>query len=76
MKSGDTMPGLTWDHTEDIALSLYEIHPDIDPTNIRYTDLHKWITELPNFKDDPMASTEGKLEAIQMAWLEEYKDNQ
>jgi FeS assembly protein IscX len=76
MKTRDNMPGLTWDHTEDIALSLYERHPDIDPTNIRFTDLHKWITELPNFKDDPMASTEGKLEAIQMAWLEEYQDNQ
>lgn len=70
------MPGLTWDHTEDIALSLYEAHPDVDPTHIRFTDLHKWVTQLPDFKDDPMASTEGKLEAIQMAWLEEYQDNQ
>lgn len=69
------MPGLTWNHTEDIALSLYEAHPDLDPTHIRYTDLHKWILELPDFKDDPTASTEGKLEAIQMAWLEEYQDN-
>jgi len=48
----------------------------MDPTHIRYTDLHKWITELPDFKDDPAASTEGKLEAIQMAWLEEYQENQ
>ena len=70
------MPGLTWDHIEDIAFSLYEAHPEIDPTNIRFTDLHKWITELPDFKDDPMASTEGKLEAIQMAWLDEYQDAQ
>jgi FeS assembly protein IscX len=72
----EPMPGLTWNHTEDIALSLYEAHPGVDPTHIRFTDLHQWITELPNFKDDPMASTEGKLEAIQMAWLEEYQDNQ
>ncbi len=71
-----SMAGLTWDHTEDIALSLFEVHPDTDPTHIRYTDLHQWITELPNFKDDPKASTEGKLEAIQMAWVEEYQDNQ
>lgn len=70
------MPGLTWDRTDDIALSLYEAHPDVDPTHIRYTDLHQWITQLPDFRDDPMASTEGKLEAIQMAWLEEYQDNQ
>jgi FeS assembly protein IscX len=70
------MPGLTWDHTENIALALHEKFPDLDPTNIRYTDLHQWITELEDFKDDPKASTEGKLEAIQMAWLEEYQDSQ
>jgi FeS assembly protein IscX len=69
------MAGLTWDHTEDIALALCEKFPDLDPTHIRYTDLHKWITELPDFKDDPMKSTEGKLEAVQMAWLEEYKED-
>jgi FeS assembly protein IscX len=68
------MPGITWDHTEDIALALYEKFPDVDPTHVRYTDLHKWITELGDFKDDPKASTEGKLEAIQMAWLEEYQE--
>jgi FeS assembly protein IscX len=70
------MPSLTWDDPEGIALALYEKFPDTDPTYIRYTDMHKWITELGDFKDDPMKSTEGKLEAIQMAWLEEYKDNQ
>jgi FeS assembly protein IscX len=70
------MPGLTWDHTEDIALELLEQHPGTDPLAVRFTDLHKWITELPEFRDDPAKSTEGKLEAIQMAWYEEYKDSQ
>jgi FeS assembly protein IscX len=70
------MPGLTWDHTEDIALALREKFPELNPTHIRYTDLHQWITELPDFRDDPKASTEGKLEAIQMAWLEEFQDSQ
>ncbi len=70
------MAGLSWNHTEDIALSLYEKFPEMDPTHIRYTDLHKWITELDDFADDPAASTEGKLEAIQMAWLDEYKSGQ
>ncbi len=69
------MPKLTWDQPEDIALALYDRFPEVDPTHIRYTDLHKWITELADFADDPMKSTEGKLEAIQMAWLEEYQDN-
>lgn len=70
------MPSLTWDHIDDIAISLYEAHPDTDPLTIRFTDMHKWITELPDFGDDPAKSTEGKLEAIQMAWLDEWKDNQ
>jgi FeS assembly protein IscX len=70
------MPGLTWDHTEDIALELLEKHPDTDPLAVRFTDLHKWVTELPGFSDDPTKSTEGKLEAIQMAWYEEFKANQ
>ena len=67
------MAGLTWNHTDDIALSLCEKFPELDPTHIRYTDLHKWIVELDDFDDDPAASTEGKLEAIQMAWLDEYQ---
>lgn len=70
------MPSLTWDRIEDIALSLYEEHPDVDPLTIRFTDLHKWITELEDFKDDPAKSTEGKLEAIQMAWHEEWEEHQ
>ena len=43
---------------------------------MRFTDLHRWVTELPGFADDPKASKEGKLEAIQMAWLEEFRANQ
>ena len=69
------MAGLTWDHTEDIALALLDTHPEVDPLHIRFTDLHKWITELPDFGDDPAQSSEGKLEAIQMAWYDEWKEN-
>lgn len=70
------MPKLNWGTLEDIAFALYEKFPDLDPANIRYTDLHKWITELDGFDDDPLKSNEAKLERIQMAWLEEYQDNQ
>jgi FeS assembly protein IscX len=69
------MPGLTWEHTEDIALELFDLYPETDPLTVRFTDLHRWITELDDFRDDPAKSTEGKLEAIQMAWYEEFKDN-
>lgn len=68
--------GLTWDDAENIALELVEKFSDIDPLTIRFIDLHKWVTELEGFADDPKASNEGKLEAIQMAWLEEWKDRQ
>jgi len=70
------MAGLSWDHTEDIALALHEKFPDIDPLHLRFTDLHRKVTELEDFSDNPAASTEGKLEAIQMAWYEEWQDNQ
>jgi FeS assembly protein IscX len=70
------MKKLTWSDAEDIGIALFDKFPDVDPTNIRYTDLHKWVTELADFADDPMKSNEPKLEAIQMAWLEEWQDDQ
>jgi FeS assembly protein IscX len=67
---------MNWNTLDHIAVALYEKFPDRDPTTIRFTDLHKWITELAGFEDDPKKSNEAKLEAIQMAWIEEYQDNQ
>jgi len=55
---------------------LQEKYPDTDPLTVRFTDLHKWVCELEGFAGDPQKSNEGKLEAIQMAWLEEYKEAQ
>ncbi|MBZ5574078.1 MAG: Fe-S cluster assembly protein IscX, partial [Acidobacteriia bacterium] len=55
---------LTWDNAEDIGILLSEKHPDIEPLSIRFTDLHRYVTELPEFKDDPKKSNEGKLEAM------------
>jgi len=62
---------LRWDDTEDIAEALEAAHPDIDPLAVRFTDLHRWVCELPGFADDPKASSEGKLESIQLAWVEQ-----
>ena len=62
---------LKWTDSLEIAIQLDEEYPDIDPQKIRYTDLHKWICELDNFKDDPNKSNEKILEAIQMFWIEE-----
>jgi FeS assembly protein IscX len=65
---------LTWSDIEDIGIMLSEKFPDIDPLTVRFTDLHRYVTELPEFSDDPKKSNESKLEAIQMAWYEEYKE--
>ena len=65
---------LHWDDAEEIGFQLADAHPDVNPLEVRFTDLHKMITALPTFADDPKQSTEGKLEAIQMAWNEEYED--
>jgi FeS assembly protein IscX len=62
---------LTWRDSEDIGIQLADRFPDLDPLAVRFTDLHRMVTELPGFEDDPKASNEGILEAIQMAWLEE-----
>ena len=67
---------LTWDDHEDIAIALAEKHPNVDVLSISFVDLHRYVTELEGFDDDPKASNEGKLEAIQMAWLEEAKDRE
>ena len=67
---------LTWQDAEDIAIKMLETHPEVDPLTVRFTDMHAWITALPDFKDDPKKSNEKILEAIQMAWHEEYQDAQ
>ena len=63
-----------WRDAEDIGIALSERHPDVDPLTVRFTDLHRFVTELAGFSDDPKASNEKILEAIQMAWLDEYQN--
>lgn len=70
------MNELRWDDAEDIGLALADKFPNQNPLEVRFTDLHKMITGLPSFVDDPQKSSEGKLEAIQMAWHEEWQDRQ
>ena len=65
---------LTWNDSEEIGIQLQEKYPEIDPLTVRFTDLHRYVTELPGFVDDKTKSNESKLESIQMAWYEEYKD--
>ena len=62
---------LRWTDVQDIAIELVERHPDVDNVNLRFTDLHRGVMELPDFEDDPNRSNEKILEAIQAAWIEE-----
>jgi len=62
---------MKWTDTLDIAIALSEKHADVDPQYVRFTDLHRWVTELEGFDDAPEKSGEKILEAIQMAWIAE-----
>lgn len=65
---------IEWTDVEEIGIQLQELHPEVDPYTVRFTDLHRWVTEIPGFVGDPAKSTEGLLEAIQTAWHEEWED--
>jgi FeS assembly protein IscX len=69
------MKELHWGDSDDIGIELFEKFPDRDPLTIRFTELHRLVVELEGFDDDAQASNEAKLEAIQMAWHEEWKDS-
>ena len=62
---------MRWTDVYDIAIALEERHSDADNVNLRFTDLHRWVLELPGFDDDPERSNEKILEAIQAAWIDE-----
>jgi FeS assembly protein IscX len=65
---------LHWTDAEEIGIQLAEKFPDLDPLTVRFTDLHRYVISLEGFADDPKLSNESRLEAIQMAWLEEFQD--
>jgi FeS assembly protein IscX len=65
-----------WTDSEDIGIALAEKFPAVDPLTLRFTDLRERVIGLDGFDDDPKTSNESKLEAIQMAWYEEWKDTQ
>ena len=67
---------LSWRDANEIGIQLYEKFPQLDPLQVRFTDLHLWATQLPDFDDDPKKSNEKILEAVQMAWYEEWKSDQ
>ena len=73
-------PPINWRDYEDIAMKLYERFGDDFNEGkiyrIRFTDLLKWVLEIPNFEGKPEDSNEGHLEMIQSTWVYEWRDNQ
>jgi FeS assembly protein IscX len=73
-------PPIHWNDYEDIAMKLYERFGDDFGESkiyrIRFTDLHKWVMEIPRFEGKAEESNEGHLEMIQSSWVYEWRDNQ
>ena len=67
--------GLKWTDFRTLGEMLYDQREDTHPLSVRFTDLHRWVTELEGFDDDPGGSSEGHLEAIQMIWYEEWQED-
>lgn len=62
---------MKWTDTRDIAIALAEKYPDVDPKQIRFTQLRSWVLALDEFDDVPEHCGEKILEAIQMVWMDE-----
>ena len=64
---------MKWTEVEEIAISLSDAYPDVDPTTVNFVDLMNWVVALPDFDDDPKHCGERILEAIQQAWIDEVE---
>jgi FeS assembly protein IscX len=65
---------MTWQDSREIGERLFEQYDTLNPLTVRFTDLHTWVLNLEGFEGKPEQSNEKLLEAIQMAWYEEWKD--
>jgi FeS assembly protein IscX len=64
-----------WLDVDRIGEELFDAHPDVDPLQVKFVDLRRFVTELEGFEEQPgHPVNERILEAIQMAWYEESKD--
>lgn len=63
---------MKWTDSQQIAEELFDKHPNINPSTVRFTDLMAWVMALESFNDAPEHCGEKILEAIQLAWIDEY----
>lgn len=63
---------LTWDDAAKIGMLLSRKHPELYPLSTDLEELHRKVTNLAEFKDNPSVFDKNKLEAIRTAWNEEF----
>ena len=62
---------ISWTDSLEIAISLEEAHPDIDPITINFVKLRELVMALEDFNEGDTQCGEKILEAIQMCWIDE-----
>ena len=62
---------ISWTDSLEIAISLEEAHPDIDPITINFVDLRELVMALEDFNEGDTQCGEKILGAIQMCWIDE-----
>ena len=64
---------ICWTDSLEIAISLSEKFPDIDPKTITFVELRDMVVNLDEFAEGDSKCGERVLEAIQMNWIEEVE---
>ena len=62
---------ISWTDSLEIAISLENAYPDIDPIAINFVELRELVIALEDFKESDTKCGEKILEAIQMCWIDE-----
>ena len=67
---------LYWEDDYAIALALKHAHPTVDPLDVDWVTLHRWVVGLPGFADDQAVAAQYLLENIQREWYEEVASHE
>ena len=62
---------ISWTDSLEIAISLEDAHPDIDPITVNFVELRELVIALEDFYEGDTQCGEKILEAIQMCWIDE-----
>ena len=62
---------ISWTDSLEIAISLEDVHPEVDPITINFVELRGLVIALEDFKEGDTQCGEKVLEAIQMCWIDE-----